>query len=1074
MSADKSGKALACRTCAAPTPAEARFCPGCGAKLPSPPDTGTSGSEGRVWRPLAVLFAGLTTSASGRTMRADDWHHLATALLRSAEETAQRHGGTIDRFSLAQVKLVFSPRAARSEHAGSAGRAAADLAARLRNGLDELHHQRGLQASFHIALHAADALVNPIGNEQTPEGHGLVAGVAARVLQQTPSGAIWLTEQAARLCGEELHSRPLGAFEIRGLPERLVLHELMTIDSPDIVVSRRAKDAPALEGREAELAWLERAVERVEQQGNAVRVVIEGAAGIGKTRLVTDFADRLERRGFRTFLARGTPQLRFEPLSGVRRFLREQLGRTMPGHGASANLISREHLATRLADLAVEFALDLQALRGLLEPDGVGAPLPAVTPERQAAALEGLMRAFLGSSPTTTPRAFIADDAQYIDPTSSALCASAMASTDPAPLLMIMTIRSGEGLPWMAPEFGFERLVLSPLGASECRNLVKRVVQDHPNASDTVVASIARRSGGNPLFAEELARAALDTERAAGQPLPTSLRAAVASRLDHLQAPLPRLVRIAGVIGPAFPVGLLARLLELEPSLLEPLLAELEREGVIRPALTDEPGDRAFCHPVLAEVAAAEMPAAERAALEARIAGILAVADGTETSVNPAHIATRLAAAGDFAAALRWYARAVKLAANDPSAALEHLRSLLALARARPTEPYSAKEGLAASLELLRLSWTYGVGEAEVEATAMDGRDWARALHDPEAEALLLDLHASLLSSLGRIPPALAVAEEGRTIAAQRGHPDLITALGARRAFVLYYAGNLRAVRDATATCAPEGTSPDLGRSFLGFSPALYLGMLSGVCAMEFGRFEEARTLLRQAALASAAAGDLVVSAWVVACAGPLAHASGIEVDHAIEQSELALTQLQGMAAPLAVAAAGLSLGIALLAGRRFDDAHEVLGHALATTRSRSQAWLVEAPICAALSRALTGSSRADKALEPARYAVTFTRLRSARLLELDALAALAEALIAQGDTTALSEAELRLDEMAPLIEKTGAERFRAWRHRSLSLLAARRGDKQRAREDATLAAEIFAHHGAEPLAAEMRRRARA
>ena len=1072
MSAENSGKILSCGACDVPIPAEARFCPGCGTKLPAPADPAARAGEGRVWRPLAVLFAGLTTSGNSRTMRAEDWHHLATALLRSAEETVQRHGGTIDRFSLAQVKIVFRPRAARGEHVGSAGRAALDLSARLQRGLDELRHQRGLQASFHVAVHAADALVNPIDTEQTPEGHGLVAGVAARVLEQTPSGAIWLTEQAARLCGEDLHSRALGAFEIRGLPERLVLHELMAIAPPDIVVSRAAASTPALEGREAELAWLERAIERVGRQDSAVRLVIEGAAGIGKTRLVTEFAARLEERGFRTFLARGTPQLRFEPLSGVRRFLREQIGRTTPEHRGSTGLISREHLAARLADLAADFALDLPALQALLEPDAVGTPAFAVAPERQATALDGLLRAMLAHSPATTPRAFIADDAQYIDPTSSALCASAMASTDPAPLLLILTIRSGEGLPWMAPEFGFERLVLSPLGPIECRNLVKRVVRDHPGASDSVVTSIARRSGGNPLFAEELARAALDTERAGDRPLPTSLRAAVASRLDHLSAPLPRLVRVAGVIGSAFPAGLLARLLELEAVLLEPLLQELEREGVIRPALVDEPGDRAFCHPVLAEVAAAEMPAAERAALEARIAAILVLADGTDASVNPAHVATRLEAAGDFAAALRWYARAVKLAANDPNAALEHLRSLLALARARPAEPASAQEGLAASLELLRLCWTFGVGEVEIEAAAMDGRAWARALRDPETEALLLDLHASLLSSLGRIPPALALADEGRTIAAQRGHPDLITALGARRAFVLYYAGDLRAVHDATATCAPEGTSADLGRSFLGFSPSLYLGMLAGICAMEFGRFDQARTLLQRAAHASAAAGDLVVSAWVVACAGPLAHASGVAVDSAIEQSELALTELRGVAAPLAVAAAGLSLGIALLAGRRFDDAREVLGNALATTRSRSQAWLVEAPICAALSRALTGSNRADKALEPARYAVTFARLRSARLLELDALAALADALIASGDTAALSEAGLRLSEMTTLIEETGAERFRAWRHRSLSLLAERRGDEPRACAEAALAAEIFAQHGAAPLAAAMRRRA--
>ena len=396
MDRKREENSLASRPVSEATPQATERCPACGQKALESAlyciDCGTrllpgSGSAEindpgthQVWRPIAVLFVSLTSTGERVAIRSDGWHQLASSLLEQAEAVARRHGGNVDRFSLRQVKLVFVCTDGRMNPAGAAARAGLELANRLRDWLRRLPETQAEETSFRIALHAGDALIDPRRTAGAPEGHGLPAAVAARILRQTPAGSVWLSQDVVKRADADLRTRTIGEVELRGVRDRVLLHELIDIVPASINQHPARGSESKLVGREVELAWLEKSAERV-RNGEAVRILIEGEPGVGKTRLISELMSRLEQRGMATFLARSTPQLRFEPFTAIRLFLESQL---LKEDSDAGTIPTEDRLAARIEESIESFALDGPALRSLFATVLPGESGLGIPPERQA------------------------------------------------------------------------------------------------------------------------------------------------------------------------------------------------------------------------------------------------------------------------------------------------------------------------------------------------------------------------------------------------------------------------------------------------------------------------------------------------------------------------------------------------------------------------------------------------------------------------------------------------------------------------------------------------------------------
>jgi DNA-binding CsgD family transcriptional regulator len=332
----------------------------------------------------------------------------------------------------------------------------------------------------------------------------------------------------------------------------------MSATVADVAIVRAGLN-DAMVGRGAELRRLHAMAERLAATVPPEPQVafVGGEAGVGKTRLVREFVASLERGPLD-----GSTATR--PLLLVGHTEPGPLGR--PFHVVQSAL---EPVVSGWTALPAALESRAHALRALLAP--VAPALAGTTPaesrvvgeENLAAAVE-LVRVILDGRPGV----FVAEDLHWADAESLLLIGRLATSVD-LPLLVVATFRPAEGdavharrLAELMDRIGRQRMVehieLSPLTQSQVAEWLAGVYCGP--VPQRAVAELARRTGGNPFFLEELVASApqASAEQLVRLPLPVSAAEAVLRHLDGLDADQRRIADAAAVLGRRIPFDLLA------------------------------------------------------------------------------------------------------------------------------------------------------------------------------------------------------------------------------------------------------------------------------------------------------------------------------------------------------------------------------------------------------------------------------------------------------------------------------------------------------------------------------------
>jgi DNA-binding CsgD family transcriptional regulator/tetratricopeptide (TPR) repeat protein len=331
-------------------------------------------------------------------------------------------------------------------------------------------------------------------------------------------------------------------------------------------------------GRREQLALVDDAV-RLAHLAEPQFLVFGGEVGVGKTHLLAQVADRLAAAGMRVLSSAcvelGTEGLPLGPVTGLLRDLVHDLGDTgvrdlLPG-----------------AD----------ALLGLLPELG----LPAQPPSGQARLFD-LFAALLRRLGAERPVLLVIDDLQWADRSTRELLGYLARTMRAARVLTVLAYRSDDLdnrhplRPFLAELErlrGVRRSELAGFSRAELAELL---------GDGSLVDQVYRRSGGNALFAEELAQSR------GGGDVPESLRDLLLYRIESLPADALRVVRLAAVGGGRVPHRLLAAVAGFdEVALLDALRTAIAAQVLVATADTYE-----FRHGLLREVAAADLLPAER------------------------------------------------------------------------------------------------------------------------------------------------------------------------------------------------------------------------------------------------------------------------------------------------------------------------------------------------------------------------------------------------------------------------------------------------------------------------------
>lgn len=423
-------------------------------------------------------------------------------------------------------------------------------------------------------------------------------------------------------------------------------------------------------GRDAEIVTLSDQFDRVCAGFGAV-VLVEGEAGIGKSRLLEEAAMSAHRRGFRV------------------------------GSSAADPGDSIVELATLLVALfeGVTPVLDKALLGGS----------PAVAEQRYWMLRD--IEAWLERAARVAPLLICLDDLQWADSGTAAALRALPLRLAAAPIAWLLASRPrvGSGLIGGVLEHlghrGAERLVLGPLDEAAVRRLTARMLEAEP---DDDVLTLAGRAGGNPFYLAEMllgltedhlvriesGRAELIEPR-----LPQRVGETMRRRLDRMSESARQVAAVATGLGRSFTFDDLAAMLDRPPSALLGAVDELLGAGLF----LESNEKLTFRHDLILEAVRASLPLSVSRALDRQAATVL-MARGA----LPLEVATRLAAgaaAGDDVAITTLSKAATALSATDPGAAADFSERALALA--------SRDHPLRSSLVAQTAIWLHAAGRGE-------------------------------------------------------------------------------------------------------------------------------------------------------------------------------------------------------------------------------------------------------------------------------------------------------------------------------------------------------------------------
>jgi predicted ATPase/class 3 adenylate cyclase len=564
-------------------------------------------------RQVTVLFADLSGyTAFAERMDPETVKSLVDrALLRLGQEV-ERYGGTVDKYIGDNVMALFGAPVAHEDDAERAVRAGLGMQAAMAEVNDGLPD--GAHFALRVGVNTGEVLAGAVGDAYTVVGD--TVNVASRLQSAARPGSVTVGERTMRATDAAVEYAALEPLDLKGKAERVPAWEAVGLIAEHAVRRVSPASESPLVGRQQELGALDSLYERVVREGTSHLVTVVGEAGVGKSRLLREFDLRLSDHPSAPTVRTGRclpygSGIVFWALGEV---LRAECGIVESDSSEQAWQKLRSYVAELMGQASQHSDREAALIGRLL---GVDVPPELVPddddPERMREAFLSALRRGIEAIATRRPFVVAFEDIHWAD--DGLLDAiEHLAQWVRAPLMLICLAR--DELLDRRPSWGGGRrsatqLMLSPLSDEHSRELVQALL---PQGQE-VVPAVAERSGGNPLFAEEMARRIAEEGTIEAAQLPDTVQAVLAARLDSLEPFERRLVQQASVVGRTFPEGALASLAQAEGRDLDRALISLQEKDILGPAVEGPlAGERelAFKHVLIRDVAYGMLPKAVR------------------------------------------------------------------------------------------------------------------------------------------------------------------------------------------------------------------------------------------------------------------------------------------------------------------------------------------------------------------------------------------------------------------------------------------------------------------------------
>jgi class 3 adenylate cyclase len=583
-----------CIACGQDNPEIARFCLACGAPLAAEE---APREERRIVSVVFVDLVGFTSRSEG--LDPEDVRAILTPYHGTVRDELESFGGVVEKFVGDAVMAVFGAPTAHGDDPERAVRAA--LAVREAVTALNVEHPE-LELRIRGAVNTGEAVVTL--SARPALGEAMVAGdvvnTAARLQQHAPVGEVVVGEETYRATCSAIEYEHVEAVTAKGKAEPI---EAWRAIAPASATGERHLSSTPFIGRTREVDLLNATWERVERERRPHLITVLGPPGVGKSRLIAEFTDRITSGNGRVVRGRCLPYRERSAYGPFASQVKELAGiydsddvdrATQKLRTLVERLVGSEEAAVVAGHLAILLGFETEA----------------TAPDRDS--LFQSVRVFVEAGARDEATAFVFEDLHWADPALLDLIELLATRLHDLPVLLLTNARPEllDARPsWGGGLLAYHALPLEPLDGTNAAQLALHLL-----GADTKASHVAEVAEGNPLFIEQLAAVMSERGSDAAGGLPTTIRGLVAARLDALPPNEREVILDASIVGRLFWRGALERIAR-DPDCLGPALAGLERRDLVRrDTVSRIEGDEqwSFNHVLIRDVAYDLQPRARR------------------------------------------------------------------------------------------------------------------------------------------------------------------------------------------------------------------------------------------------------------------------------------------------------------------------------------------------------------------------------------------------------------------------------------------------------------------------------
>ena len=1028
---------IECSACGHVNGAMARFCGRCGSALKTTAAEAPNQSwqqvlkslntKGGERKRLTILFADVRNSTELIDSLGDPEAGMRRLqpVLDLMREAVTRYEGVVNKSQGDGVMAIFGAPQPHEDHAVRGCLAALAM----QDGIARLNDS---DLQIRVGVHTGEVVVQTIehGIYQTYDAAGANVHLANRLEQMADAGSILVSKETYVAAKQFVEVEPLGSQTIRGIASPVEIFKVRgLLHAPSSGVFRSRIRLSPLTGRTSEYAALHEELENtIRGEGHVVGLV--GEAGIGKSRLCFEFAESCRGKGIRVFEARVLAHGRSTPFQPVLELMRDYFGLRVK----QAADVSRRIVLDRLAALPVSDQLPaiLLDFLGLSDPHK---PANKLDPKTRKTLLLDFVRT-LPHSPREPISVVIIEDLHWIDAASEEFVEALADAVEGTTTLLVVNFRPGFAAPLMQRSH-YRQINMRPLSPAQAAALV----QDHLG-SDPSLALLSRniieRAQGNPFFLEELINALVERGDFEGErgsfrlkggidaiPLPSTVQAVIAARIDRLAEDAKEVLEIASIIGREISLLVLDRIASMEHSVLSEAVQQLRQAELLYDVPPFEQRLLAFRHPLIQEVAYRSLLHERRRELHSKVAQAIETVFKDRADERAALLAYHLEQAGENLKAAQQNMRsAVWIGTNDPNQAMRTWKKVRELLSNLPSSQPIDYLKMMASGQIVNFGWREGISAEDARIYFEEAKQLAVALGDVRANALIHAAYGRILANGGSADEYVEKIREAKAIADQGNDISVQITLKAVLCHALRMAGFMAEALQTNIEATEEAHKiVKFDRQTLGFDVEIWLTVMRGQTLVMLGRKDEARPFLDRIIQLEGGQIDTlhhVIPSWAYVDLAWAEGNVGLAQEHAERAYHLAIKSGNPYMRVYGQACRGLSHVVA----RRLTPAIQDFSDALSFARSRKAGLEAEPRILADLANAYRLNGDDANALVTVDEAIKVATERHARIPECLARIVRADLLLRSPTSEQKAEGRRELVHAKELMRETGAMLF--------------------------------------------------